>query len=77
MREFCHGKFIFDQSEDTNFETFLGEHAPDPLSCLRFTAAFNPGLHMSRKDHRHMFPDMYLKPSRCGLISTLLNDHNN
>ena len=30
VREFCCLKFIFSQTEDPNFENFLGEHAPRP-----------------------------------------------
>ena len=30
LREFCGVKFIFNQCEHPNFETFLGEHGPRP-----------------------------------------------
>ena len=30
VKEFCCKKFMFSQSEDPNFENFLGEHIPRP-----------------------------------------------
>ena len=35
VREFCFLKFISNQVEDPNFETFLGEHAPRPPKWSR------------------------------------------
>ena len=40
-------KFIFSQVEDSNFENFLGEHAPAPLNGFRLTVELNLGLEKS------------------------------
>ena len=50
VREFCCLKFIFSQVEDPDFENFLGEHAPRPLSGLGLMVKLNLGLEKSGKN---------------------------
>ena len=44
----------------------------DVIGRIGSISTLKPGLHISRKDRKHLFANMFLKLSRYGFVSILL-----